>query len=179
MKPGPIVHCDLKPDNILFDAEDTPKICDFGISYELSEVSETGSWHYVTVGTPRGTPTYIDPEFQCTGKVTPCADTHAFGVLLLQLVTGQGSSKFAGFVEEQIKKLERGKQRSSPLQRKVIRSLRLIDNNLGVDDWNPKAVVLLLKLGLACTHEDRKRRPSLSGYVWPQLYMIREESLFC
>lgn len=179
MKPGPIVHCDLKPENILFDADDTPKISDFGISYELSKVSETGSWHYITVGPPRGTPTYMDPEFQATGKVTPCADVHAFGMLLLQLVTGHGSSNLTDLVEEKLKSFERVKHKSCPVQRKAIQGLRLIDPHLGVNEWSPKAVVLLLKLGLACAHQDRKKRPSLSGNVWPRLYMIREESSFC
>jgi serine/threonine protein kinase len=79
---APIIHCDIKPDNILLDDRGVPRITDFGISKLLG----TQQVH-TTVTHVRGTRGYIAPEWLLgDGHVDTKADVYSFGVVLLELI---------------------------------------------------------------------------------------------
>jgi len=88
-----IIHCDLKPANILFAADGTAKVADFGIAH--MSFHEPGSQHYVTTG-PRfmGTLAYMSPEQVGGERSDPRIDLYALGALLYQALTGR---PYAGF----------------------------------------------------------------------------------
>jgi tetratricopeptide (TPR) repeat protein len=88
-----IIHCDLKPTNILVTADGTPKLLDFGIAKLLAPQSEAGA--FMTVGAQRPfTPKYASPE-QFMGKpLTTASDVYALGMILYQLLTGQSPYRF-------------------------------------------------------------------------------------
>src|SRR5919204_6021796 len=77
-----VVHRDLKPGNVLFDAEGRAKVADFGIAHVLGSDSLTDE------GTVMGTAAYISPEQVAGGPATPATDVYAFGVLLYRLLSG-------------------------------------------------------------------------------------------
>ncbi|XP_044959713.1 G-type lectin S-receptor-like serine/threonine-protein kinase LECRK2 [Hordeum vulgare subsp. vulgare] len=78
----PIIHCDIKPDNILLDNKKNPKITDFGIARLLSDQQM-----HTTVTNVRGTRGYIAPEwFQSDRRIDTKVDVYSFGVVLLEMI---------------------------------------------------------------------------------------------
>ncbi|MCM3885147.1 serine/threonine-protein kinase, partial [Frankia sp. R82] len=77
-----VLHRDVKPDNLLFAADGTPKVTDFGIAKILEATAATTTG---LVGTPR----YMAPE-QITGApLGPGTDLYALGVVLYELFAGR------------------------------------------------------------------------------------------
>ncbi|WP_432824730.1 protein kinase domain-containing protein [Dactylosporangium sp. CA-092794] len=81
----PVVHRDLKPDNVLVSESGSVKLLDFGIAAIL----RTDVTRLTATGNPIGTSRYMSPEqIQCT-RITPRSDLYALGCLLHELLTGQ------------------------------------------------------------------------------------------
>lgn len=80
----PVVHRDLKPDNMLICADGSIKLLDFGIAAllrpDITRLTSTGS--------PIGTCQYMPPEQIQGGQVTPQSGLYALGCLLYELLTG-------------------------------------------------------------------------------------------
>jgi serine/threonine-protein kinase len=77
------VHRDIKPQNILLEADGTPKITDFGITLRTGGIRAPGD------GTTLGTAAYIAPEQAAGWEIGPQADLYAVGVVLYEMLTGQ------------------------------------------------------------------------------------------
>ncbi|XVF61435.1 hypothetical protein PTKIN_Ptkin08bG0129200 [Pterospermum kingtungense] len=83
---APIVHRDVKSNNILLDEEMRPRVADFGLAKMLQTESSGDSGAMSRVA---GTHGYIAPEYGYTQKVTEKSDVYSFGVVLLELITGK------------------------------------------------------------------------------------------
>ncbi|KAK1419793.1 hypothetical protein QVD17_29131 [Tagetes erecta] len=77
-----VLHCDIKPENILLGADFCPKISDFGLS-KLRKKEDMVSYSRM-----RGTRGYMAPEWVKSDQITPKADVYSFGMVLLEIVTG-------------------------------------------------------------------------------------------
>lgn len=83
---GGVIHRDLKPGNILFALDRTPKITDFGLARRAH-----GCADLTLSGVPLGTPNYMAPE-QARGlsrEIGPATDIYALGAILYELLTGR------------------------------------------------------------------------------------------
>ncbi|VAI11996.1 unnamed protein product [Triticum turgidum subsp. durum] len=82
-----ILHCDVKPENILLDDRGGVKIADFGLA-KLMSPEQSGLFT-----TMRGTRGYLAPEWLMNAPITDKADVYSFGMVLLEIVRGRKNSK--------------------------------------------------------------------------------------
>ncbi|MDX1664595.1 MAG: protein kinase [Candidatus Promineifilaceae bacterium] len=78
-----LVHCDVKPQNMLVTADDRVKVADFGIARAMSEASRNSAsllW---------GTPHYFAPEQAAGEPAAPASDVYAIGIILFEMLTGR------------------------------------------------------------------------------------------
>lgn len=78
-----IIHCDIKPENILLDENFCPKVSDFGLAKLM------GREHSQVVTMVRGTRGYLAPEWVSNRAITVKADVYSYGMLLLEIVGGR------------------------------------------------------------------------------------------
>jgi serine/threonine protein kinase len=162
IKPHSIVHGDLKPSNILLDANFVCKLSDFGICCMLlpnasSSKNTTTTLSHRTV--PKDSFTFIDPEFLETRVLTLKSDVYSFGIILLQLLIGRPPFRISNEVKNA---LDAGNLKT------------LLDPLAG--DWPIVVTQNLARLGLRCCDWNQRSRPDLRSEVWKVLEPMRAAS---
>ncbi|CAL9200331.1 G-type lectin S-receptor-like serine/threonine-protein kinase At2g19130 [Musa acuminata AAA Group] len=78
-----IIHCDIKPENILLDESFVPKVADFGLAKLV------GRDFSRVLTTMRGTRGYLAPEWIAGVAITAKADVYSYGMMLLEIISGR------------------------------------------------------------------------------------------
>ncbi|KAJ6836652.1 G-type lectin S-receptor-like serine/threonine-protein kinase [Iris pallida] len=148
-----IIHCDVKPDNILLDEEFCPKVSDFGMAKLL------GRDFSRVLTTMRGTVGYLAPEWISGSPITPKVDVYSFGMMLFEVVSGSRNTRSSE---------EEGDHSFYPswAAREVIQgnAMRLLDPKLeGVAE--AEEVNNVCKVAIWCIQDSEERRPSMGQVV--------------
>ncbi|CAI9275583.1 unnamed protein product [Lactuca saligna] len=145
-----IIHCDIKPDNILLDANFQPKIADFGLAKLV------GRDFSRVLTTTRGSMGYLAPEWISGVAVTAKADVYSYGMMLFELVHGKrnvmhcedsSSTFYPGLV--------------SSVLMKGGDILSLLDTRLN-REASVEEVTKICKVACWCIQDEAESRPAMS-----------------
>lgn len=144
-----IIHCDIKPQNVLLDDNFMSKVSDFGLAKLMSREQS----HVFT--TLRGTRGYLAPEWITNYAISEKSDVFSYGMLLLEIVGGrknydqwEGAEK-AHFPSYVSRMMEEGKLRD------------VVDKKIDIDDKDER-VENAIKIALWCIQDDMNLRPCMS-----------------
>ncbi|KAF7112547.1 hypothetical protein RHSIM_RhsimUnG0218200 [Rhododendron simsii] len=163
-----IIHCDVKPENILLDDNLQVKISDFGISKLLSR-EQSGLFT-----TMRGTRGYLAPDWLSNSPISDKSDVYSYGMVLLEIVRGRKNWSLQihnGNTENDQSSSPSGFEHSTflPLfafeMHKQRRYLELVDQRLDGRVTSDEEVEKLIRVALCCVHQDPALRPSMANVV--------------
>ncbi|CAJ2667670.1 unnamed protein product [Trifolium pratense] len=146
----PVIHRDVKSSNVLLSEDFEPQLSDFGLATWASTTSS-----YITCTDVAGTFGYMAPEYFMYGKVSDKIDVYAFGVVLLELLSGRKpiSADFP-----------KGQQNlvmwASPLLNSGKVS-ELLDPSLG-DNYDHEEMERMVLAATLCIKHAPKARPQMS-----------------
>ncbi|ONK63828.1 uncharacterized protein A4U43_C07F19360 [Asparagus officinalis] len=149
----PIIHRDIKSNNILLDGNLEARIADFGLARMMMRKNETVSMVAGSYG-------YIAPEYGYTLKVDQKSDIYSFGVVLMELVTGRRpvepeygeSQDIVGWVRDKLRD-NRGVEGVLDL------------STGGQTKHTQEEMVLVLRIAVLCTAKLPKDRPTMRDVV--------------
>ena len=151
-----ILHCDVKPQNILLDSDYQPKVSDFGLSRPLKRGNCTVSSRFSRM---RGTRGYMAPEWVFNLPITSKVDVYSYGIVLLEIVTGKSPT-----VEMEHQRLVI--QVREKMKKEAVDSVieMIIDPKLE-GKYDRAKMEILVMVALNCVNEDRETRPSMKQVV--------------
>ncbi|XP_023924757.1 receptor kinase-like protein Xa21 [Quercus suber] len=164
--PMPIVHCDLKPSNILFDCDMIAHIGDFGLAKFLLECTNPKQSDSIGI---RGTIGYTPPEYGLGCDVSTKGDVYSYGILLLEMITGKRPTNcvFEGG-------LNLHNYASMALPNRVIEiSDPKLLNNCGDTDRTEECLISMVKIGVSCSMELPQERWDIIKAL-SELYLVRD-----
>jgi len=151
-----VVHCDVKPENILLTRDFEAKIADFGLS-KLSK-RDSPSFNFTHM---RGTMGYMAPEWALNLPINAKVDVYSYGVVLLEIVAGSRVSSGITIDEEEMDFMQFVQEVKQMLARGG--NLDIVDARLK-GHFSHEQVTVMVKIAVSCL-EERSKRPTMDQIV--------------
>ncbi|KAK1407669.1 hypothetical protein QVD17_39290 [Tagetes erecta] len=161
-----VLHCDVKPHNILLDVDYNPKVADFGLAKLFhQDVTQNSVFSRI-----RGTRGYMAPEWVFNLPITSKVDVYSYGMVVLEMITGRSPTcdqtvDYNEIVEQKrLVDWVRGKvhEASGSLTKTQVKEI--LDPMIN-EEFEDVQVKKLLRVALQCVEEDKDARPTMSEVV--------------
>ncbi|XP_048138244.1 probable LRR receptor-like serine/threonine-protein kinase At3g47570 [Rhodamnia argentea] len=172
---SPIIHCDVKPSNVLLDAEMVGHVGDFGLAKVVIESTDDAKAKMSSAGV-RGTVGYAAPEYGTESVVSREGDIYSYGILLLEMFTGMSPTNemfkenlsLHNFVKEALP--GHLLEITDPLL------LQEMESHMGTGrgDAGRECLEMVYGIGIACSVEARRERMNITE-VAAQMHFIRDK----
>ncbi|XP_061343795.1 putative receptor protein kinase ZmPK1 [Gastrolobium bilobum] len=160
-----ILHCDVKPQNILLDSSYKPKVADFGLSKLLNRNDPDNS----NFSRIRGTRGYMAPEWVFNLSITSKVDVYSYGIVVLEMLTGKsptmGVQGVDGTEAKQHWRLViwvREKRANASSKASWLK--QIVHPFIGWK-FNSDRLEILVEVALQCVEEDKDARPTMRQVV--------------
>ncbi|KAM0066540.1 putative protein kinase RLK-Pelle-LRR-VIII-1 family [Helianthus debilis subsp. tardiflorus] len=148
----PIIHRDIKTNNILLDQRLVAKVADFGLSKPISDANRT----HVTTQV-KGTMGYMDPEYYMTQQLTEKSDVYSFGVVMLELITARNPIEKGRYIVREVKQM-------MDKNKELYNLHEILDPTIGLSN-QLKGLEKFVDLSLRCVDEKGTQRPGMGEIV--------------
>lgn len=167
---GQVVHCDIKPSNVLLDGDMNAKVSDFGLA-RLSAPVQQEQQSISSIHGLKGSIGYIPPEYGYGSKPSTRGDVYSYGVMLLEMITGKSplEQKFSG--ENNLTKWVQDNfphRAHEVIDKRLIGTATAIDaSSEGMQESNTKQQLLncllipMMEVALSCAVESPDERSSM------------------
>ncbi|XP_057513973.1 probable LRR receptor-like serine/threonine-protein kinase At3g47570 [Actinidia eriantha] len=179
----PVVHCDIKPSNILLDGDMTAHVGDFGIARHLqqSNISEVSDRQTSTVGL-RGSIGYVAPEYGMGAEVSTRGDMYSYGIFLLEMFTGKRPTD--GMFKDGLNLYKLAKMALSENVTEIVDQKQLEEEEGTCKNSRTpmtmekihECLFLILRIGIACSEESPRDRMTIVD-ASRELFLIKDKLL--
>uniref|UniRef100_A0A0D9WRK6 Receptor kinase-like protein Xa21 n=2 Tax=Leersia perrieri TaxID=77586 RepID=A0A0D9WRK6_9ORYZ len=164
-----LVHCDLKPSNILLDLDMIAYVSDFGLARFLNIMSYAYEGSSKSLNGLKGSIGYIPPEYGISEAISTNGDVYSFGVLLLEMITGSRPTdeKFNDSTS-----LREHVARAFPNNTDEIVDPRMLQGEISITTVMQKCIIPLVRISLCCSAASPKDRWEM-GQVSAEILKIK------
>ncbi|CAI8586286.1 unnamed protein product [Vicia faba] len=171
-----VVHCDVKPSNVLLDQDMVAHLGDFGLARLIHGSTGNSSKDQVNSSTIKGTIGYLPPEYGAGGLVSSEGDIYSYGILLLEMLTGKRPTDnmfYENFILHKWCKMKISETILDIVDSRLLVSFAedqtwIVENNI------KECLVMFAKIGVACSEEFPTQR-MLSKDVIVKLLEIKRK----